>query len=254
MLLRKVDSFLPRAAAGLLLMLAASPTRVAAAAEPSKGASSAPSADDKVPAPLQYYKGREIAQPMSYAHAKWLIRPERQREEDCTLMLAQLHIKPGQVVCDMGCGNGFYTLKLAKMVGDKGQVLAVDIQHEMLELLKDRAKNAGLKNIKPILGTTVDPKLPAGSVDLILCVDVYHEFSNPEEMLAGMRKSLAPHGRIALCEFRAEDPNVPILPLHKMSKEQILKEFPANGFKLVEQFDKLPWQHLMFFEADDKRP
>jgi ubiquinone/menaquinone biosynthesis C-methylase UbiE len=254
MSLRKVGCFLPRIAAGLLLMLAASATRIAATAEPSKGVNSAPSADDKVPAPLKFYKGREIAQPMSYAHAKWLIRPERQREEDCTLMLAQLHIKPGQVVCDMGCGNGFYSLKLAKMVGDKGQVLAVDIQHEMLELLKDRAKNAGLKNIKPILGTTIDPKLPAGVVDLILCVDVYHEFSNPEEMLASMRKSLAPHGRIALCEFRAEDPNVPILPLHKMSKEQILKEFPANGFKLVEQFDKLPWQHLMFFEADDKRP
>ncbi len=254
MSLRKVGNFLPHAAAGLLLVLAASTTRIAAAAEPSKGQNSVPSADDKIPAPLQYYKGREIAQPMSYAHAKWLIRPERQREEDCTLMLAQLHIKPGQVVCDMGCGNGFYSLKLAKMVGDKGQVLAVDIQHEMLELLKDRAKNAGLKNIKPILGTTVDPKLPAGGVDLILCVDVYHEFSNPEEMLAAMHKSLKPHGRIALCEFRAEDHNVPILPLHKMSKEQILKEFPANGYKLVEQYDKLPWQHLMFFEADDKRP
>jgi len=241
----------------LLTLLAAMTLRGAgpasAPATPPTGAPAPTASDEKIPPPLKFYKGREIAPAMSYAHAKWLIRPERQREEDCTQMMAQLHIKPGQVVCDMGCGNGFYTIKLAKLVGDKGQVLAVDIQHEMLELLKDRAKNAGLKNIKPILGSTVDPNLPAGGVDLILCVDVYHEFSNPEEMLAAMHKSLKPGGRIALVEFRAEDPNVPILPLHKMTKEQILKEFPANGFKLVEQYDKLPWQHLMFFEADTQQ-
>src|SRR5689334_25296656 len=118
----------------------------------------------------------------------------------------------------------------------------------MLSLLNHRAKEARIKNVKPILGTLVDPKLPEGGIDLILLVDVYHEFSHPEQMLAAMRKSLKAGGRLALVEFREEDPTVPILPLHKMSKEQILKELPANGFKLVEQFDKLPWQHLMFFE------
>ena len=97
----------------------------------------------------------------------------------------------------------------------------------------------------------IDPQLPDGTVDLILLVDVYHEFSHPEHMLAAMRKSLKPRGRIALVEFRAEDESVPIKPLHKMSKDQILKEFPPNGFKLVEQYDKLPWQHLMFFEKDE---
>jgi SAM-dependent methyltransferase len=102
-----------------------------------------------------------------------------------------------------------------------------------------------------VLGTVVDPKLPPGSVDLVLLVDVYHEFSNPEEMLAAIRKSLKPTGRVALAEFRAEDPKVPIKPLHKMTKAQIMKEFPPNGFKLVEEFDKLPWQHLMFFQRDD---
>ena len=183
-----------------------------------------------------------------------LARPRvREREEECSAMLKNLGLKAGQTVCDMGCGNGFYTLKLAKIVGEKGQVLAVDIQPEMLSLLNERAKEEKLANIKPILGTTVDPNLPTGKIDLILCVDVYHEFSNPEEMLAAMRNSLKPGGRIALVEFRAEDPKVPIKPLHKMSKEQILKEWPANGFKLVEQIDKLPWQHLMFFEADKSR-
>jgi ubiquinone/menaquinone biosynthesis C-methylase UbiE len=203
------------------------------------------------PEPRQEYKGREIAQTMHYLGAPWLTRDSREREEDCKTMLAALHVKPGDVVCDLGCGNGFYTLKLAKLVGDKGKVVAVDIQREMLELLKDRATEEKITNIEPLLGTTVDPKLPANSIDLVLLVDVYHEFSNPEEMLVAIRKSLKPGGRVALAEFRAEDPNVPIKPLHKMSKVQIMKEFPPNGFKLVEEFDKLPWQHLMFFERDE---
>lgn len=211
------------------------------------------SEDTAIPPQLKEYKGREIAQTMHYLGAPWLTRESREREEDCKTMLAALHVQPGDVVCDLGCGNGFYTLKLAKQVGDKGRVLAVDIQREMLGLLKDRAAEEKITNIEPILGTLVDPKLPAGTVDLVLLVDVYHEFSHPEQMLAAIRKSLKPAGRVALVEFRAEDPNVPIKPLHKMSKAQIMKEFPPNGFKLVEEFDKLPWQHLMFFQRDDSK-
>ena len=203
--------------------------------------------DASIPPPAKDYKGREIAQTMHYLGAPWLTRESRDREEDCRTMLAALHVKPGDVVCDLGCGNGFYTLKLAHLVGDKGRVVAVDIQREMLELLKERAAEEKVANIEPVLGTVIDPKLPADSLDLVLLVDVYHEFSHPEQMLAAIRKSLKPTGRIALVEFRAEDPAVPIKPLHKMSKEQIMKEFPPNGFKLVEEFDKLPWQHLMFF-------
>lgn len=206
--------------------------------------------DGSVPPPAKAYKGREIAQTMHYLGAPWLTRESRDREEDCKTMLAALHVKPGDVVCDLGCGNGFYTLKLAHLVGEKGRVVAVDIQREMLELLKERAAEEKVTNIEPVLGTVIDPKLPADSLDLVLLVDVYHEFSHPEQMLAAIRKSLKPTGRVALVEFRAEDPAVPIKPLHKMSKEQIMKEFPPNGFKLVEQFDKLPWQHLMFFERD----
>jgi ubiquinone/menaquinone biosynthesis C-methylase UbiE len=207
--------------------------------------------DDVIPPPTKEYKGREIAQTMHFLGAPWLTRESREREEDCKTMLTALNVKPGDTVCDLGCGNGFYTLKLAELVGEKGQVLAVEIQREMLELLEDRAAEAKVTNIKPVLGTLVDPKLPASSVDLVLLVDVYHEFSHPEQMLAAIRKSLKPTGRVALVEFRAEDPDVPIKPLHKMSKAQIMKEFPPNGFKLVEEFDKLPWQHLMFFEREE---
>jgi ubiquinone/menaquinone biosynthesis C-methylase UbiE len=207
--------------------------------------------DDTIPPPLKEYMGREIAQTMHYLGAPWLTRESRDREEDCKTMLAALKVKDGDVVCDLGCGNGFYTLQLARLVGERGRVIAVDIQREMLGLLKDRAKEEKIENIELVLGTLVDPKLKEKSVDLVLLVDVYHEFSHPEQMLSAIRKCLKPKGRVALVEFRAEDPEVPIKPLHKMSKAQIMKEYSPNGFKLVEEFDKLPWQHLMFFQRDD---
>lgn len=206
---------------------------------------------DKIPTALKFYRGREIARTMHYAGASWLVREEREREEDCAQLLRSLDLKPGQTVCDMGCGNGFYSLRLAQIVGPEGSVMAVDIQPEMLRLLGLRAKRRGIENIEPVLGSVVDPKLPEASIDLALLVDVYHEFSHPEPMLEAIRKSLKPEGRLVLVEFRAEDPEVPIKLLHKMSKEQILKEIPPNGFRLAEQFDKLPWQHVMFFRRDD---
>lgn len=204
------------------------------------------------PPALTEYKGRRIAQTMHWLGAEWLVRDEREREERCSLMLSSLGVRPGMTVFDMGCGNGFYTVPLAKMVGERGKVYAVDIQPKMLEFLKTRAEKAGVaERIEPILGELWDPKLPEGKIDLILLVDVYHEFSHPEEMLAAMRKSLAPEGKIVLVEFRGEDPEVPIKPEHKMTKEQIMKELPPNGYKLVKEFNRLPWQHMMWFAKDD---
>lgn len=208
-------------------------------------------AEDDIPPALETYMGRRIAQTMHYLGAPWLIRENRENQERCSLMLANLGVKPGMTVCDMGCGNGFYALQMAKMVGEQGEVLGVDIQPKMLEFLQERAAEAGVTNVKPILGTIADPKLPKGEVDIILCADVYHEFSHPEQMLAAMRQSLAPNGVVVLLEFREEDPKVPIKPLHKMSKAQVNKELTANGFKLVKEFDKLPWQHMMFFGKDE---
>ena len=188
---------------------------------------------------------------MSFHGAPWLIREERDQEENTKLLLKALQIKQGQTVADIGCGNGFYTLQLAKLVGPRGRVLAVDIQPEMLELLSKRASEAGIDNIEPILGTPADPKLPAGALDLVLLVDVYHEFAYPEQMLTAIRESLSPTGRVALAEYRMEDPSVPIKLLHKMSKQQILKEYTATGFTLAREFDELPWQHLMFFGSTE---
>ena len=215
-----------------------------------KPRSTAERARETLPPAPTHYLGREIAITMHYSGAPWLVRESRQREEDCRRLLAALAAKPGQTICDLGCGNGFYSLQLARLVGPKGKIYAVDIQPEMLQMLKQRAAGSRIANVPTILGSAVDPRLPEGQIDLMLLVDVYHEFSYPEQMLRAIRKSLKPQGRIALAEFRAEDSNVPIQPLHKMSKQQILKEFTANRLRLVEQFDGLPWQHLMFFRRD----
>lgn len=222
--------------------------------EPANDQSSDGKTEDDAPPALTHYLGREIATTMHYLGAPWLTRESREREEDSRTMLKELGLKPGMAVCDMGCGNGFYTLPIAEAVGEKGKVLAVDIQVQMLHYLKKRAEKQEIDNIEYILGDLHDPKLPANSCDLILLVDVYHEFSHPVHMLEAMRKALKKDGQIVLVEFRAEDPKVPIKPLHKMSKKQILKELEANGYKLSKSFDKLPWQHMMFFKRESPAP
>lgn len=199
------------------------------------------------PPALTEYQGRTIAQTMHWQGAAWLIRHKRDREEATLLMREQLKLKPGMAVCDMGSGNGYHTLPMAEAVGKEGKVYAVEVQPEMIEMLHQRAKEKGISNIVSIIGEFHDPKLPAASCDMIVLVDVYHEFSHPEQMLAGMKKALKPDGVIVMVEFRAEDDSVPIKPEHKMTKAQISKELTSNGFKLVREFDGLPWQHMMFF-------
>ena len=195
------------------------------------------------------YLGREIAQTMHWMGASWLIRHKRDQEEASVEMREQLMLKPGMVACDMGSGNGYHTIPMAKAVAPNGKVFASEIQQEMLTMLDERAKKEGITNIVPVLGTQTDAKLPEASCDLILLVDVYHEFSDPEPMLAAMKKALKPSGQLVFVEFRAEDDSVPIKPEHKMSKEQIIKELTHNGFRLSRSYDKLPWQHMLWFEA-----
>jgi ubiquinone/menaquinone biosynthesis C-methylase UbiE len=203
------------------------------------------------PKPLTTYMGRRIALTMSYHGIPWLNRSERIDEERPAELLEQLKLKDGMVVCDMGCGDGYHAFQMAPMVGPSGKVIAVDIQPEMLQELSRKMKQTEIHNIDTVLGELWDPKLDAESVDLLLMVDVYHEFAYPVQMLSAIRKSLKKDGLVALVEFRAEDPTVPIKPEHKMSKAQAKKEFKKNGFKLVREYEKLPWQHVMFFARDE---
>lgn len=206
---------------------------------------------ETVPPALTQYMGRVIAQTMHYTGSAWLIRTKRDREEAATLMRSKLELKPGMVICDLGCGNGYHTFPIAKSVAPTGKVYGVEIQEPYLKMLEEAAVRQQVSNFVPVLGELHDPKLPDNTMDLILLVDVYHEFSHPVQMLAAMRKALKPDGKIVLVEFRAEDEAVPIKPEHKMSKEQINRELNANGFTCVKEFDELPWQHMMWFGKAD---
>jgi SAM-dependent methyltransferase len=196
----------------------------------------------------KFYMKREIAFVMGHQGAGWLERPEREKEEQPKKLLKLLDLKPGQVVADIGAGSGYHTFRMAEKVGPTGKVLAVDIQKEMLAIIRQRMKKEKRDNIELILGTETDPKLPEGGVDLILLVDVYHEFVFPYEMTEAMIKSLKPGGRIAFVEFRREDEKVPILLAHKMTEDQVLREMKPHPLKHVKTIKTLPWQHVILFE------
>ena len=193
----------------------------------------------------KFYMGREIAGVMGPGGISWLERPEREAEEQTHKMLEALRLKPGDIVADMGAGSGYFTFPMAKAVGDRGKVYAVDIQPEMLAAIRQRATRDHVVNVEPIASTETDPKLPAGRLDLVLMVDVYHELAYPFEVLTKVRDALKPGGRIALVEYRKEDPAVMIKEVHKMSEAQILRELTALGFTHAVTVRTLPQQHLV---------
>jgi ubiquinone/menaquinone biosynthesis C-methylase UbiE len=196
----------------------------------------------------KFYMGREIAHVMGHAAATWLERPEREEEENPRKLLELLKLKDGEVVADIGAGSGYYTFRMARLVGPKGKVLAVDIQKEMLDIIRDRMKKEDLTNVEPVLGEEADPKLKDGSVDTILLVDVYHEFAFPYEMTEKMVRALKPGGRLVFVEFRLEDDRVPIKLVHKMTEKQVIKEMAAfPELKHAGTSEQLPWQHVIAF-------
>jgi precorrin-6B methylase 2 len=198
----------------------------------------------------KFYLGREIAHVMGHEAAGWLERPEREREEQPATLLKALGLRPGDVVADIGAGSGYFTFRIAPLVGPKGKVLAVDIQPEMLALIHEGMKKRGVKNVETILGTETDPKLPAAGVDLIFMVDVYHEFAFPFEMTTAMVKALKPGGRLVFVEYRKEDPEVPIKLVHKMTEKQVRKEMAMHPLSWVNTSEVLPLQHIIIFRKE----
>lgn len=199
----------------------------------------------------KFYMGREISHVMGHLGRAWLERPERVEQERTDRLVELLPLGSGDVVVDLGAGSGVLTFPIAWRVPD-GKVFAVDIQPEMLDALMSRAETLDVENVVPVLGTETDPSLPDPSleenqVDLALMVDAYHEFSHPREVMEALVRSLRPRGRVALVEYRAEDPTVPIKELHKMSEAQARKEMAAVGLEWERTIDELPQQHLMLF-------
>ena len=195
------------------------------------------------------YLGRSIAHVMGHQGAPWLERSEREEEEDPDLLLELMNLKPGDQVADIGVGSGYHTRRIAPLLGESGQVHAVDIQPEMLAILQENLDRAAITNVTPVLGDIDDVRLPAEQIDLAFMVDVYHECSHPYEMIASICDSLKPGGRLILVEYRAEDRSVPIKPLHKMTEVQVRKEMEPHPLKWVKTDSvSLPWQHLIVFE------
>jgi len=191
--------------------------------------------------------GRRYAQTMSYLGADWLDRSERVQEEEPDIALDAIKLAAGATVADVGAGSGYMTVKMARRVGRTGKVFANDIQPQMLSMLRQRLDREKLSNVELVLGTFDDPKLPANTIDLILMVDVYHEFSEPQKMLQRMRDSLKADGRLVLLEYRKEDPSIPIRPDHKMSVAEAKMEVEAEGFTLTSVDERLPRQHILVF-------
>jgi precorrin-6B methylase 2 len=193
------------------------------------------------------YWGREIAHVMSAAGGDWLERDTRQKEENVNLAIAKLNLSPNSVVADIGAGTGYYTFRIAPKI-PQGKIYAVEVQDEFIRALEARQKELGLTNVEVIKGSNQTPNLPAASLDLIFMVDVYHELEYPQEMLQAIYQALKPTGKLLLLEYRAEDPNVLIKELHKMSVAQVNKELGANGFKLFKRENILPIQHFLLYE------
>lgn len=196
------------------------------------------------------YMGREISFVMDFQGKAWLERQSREQEENTTLAIDNLPINAGSVVADIGAGSGFYTFRIAPKVPD-GKVYAVEIQDDAIQYLQDRSKELGFDNVITVKGAEDSPSLPENSIDLAIMVDVYHELEFPVEMLAAIRQSLKPDGKLLLIEYRGEDPEVAIRPLHKMTVKQVEKELTANGFKLVQNGQFMNIQHFLVFEKAD---
>lgn len=198
----------------------------------------------------KWYMDREIAHVMGYQGINWLERSEREKEEQTSLLIENMEINSTDIIADIGAGSGYHVFKMAP-IANEGRIYAVDIQSEMLDAIHEKQDALSINNIDLIKGEEQTTNLPANTIDKLLMVDVYHEFSFPKEMLSSIYAALKPNGQIYLVEYRKEDDNIPIKTIHKMTEAQAVKEFEASGFKLIKNIDNLPWQHCMVFQKQD---
>jgi len=245
--MRSMSAFVLKARSALLALMLGFASVATIHAQPTERYQSSPPSADGIG---KVYKGREIAQMMGFGGAAWLERTERQQEERADLLMAELALKPGMDVADVGAGTGYYSRRMALQVGPKGKVYAIEVQPQMLGVLEATAKRPGYSNIVPVLGADDNVNLPEASIDLAIMVDVYHELAFPSEVLASIVRAVRPGGRVVFVEYRGEDFSVPIKSLHKMTEKQVRLEAADHALVWERTARTLPWQHVVVF----KRP
>jgi SAM-dependent methyltransferase len=176
--------------------------------------------------------------------------PDRDAWQKPDLIMDALGIGEGSVVADLGAGGGWFTVRLARRVGPNGTVFAQDVQPQMLEAIKRRVGREGLRNVEYVQGSLDDPRLPAGRLDAVLIVDVYHEVANPIELLRNVGASLNTTGRIGIVGFTLEGGG-PGPPLNqRKSEESVIEEAQQAGLRLVNRVNResfFEFQYMLIF-------
>ena len=172
--------------------------------------------------------------------------PDRDAWQRPEQVMDTLLIAEGSVVADLGAGGGWFTIRLANRVGPNGIVYAEDIQPQMIEAITRRTLRAQLRNVKTILGTALDPRLP-GPVDAALIVDAYHEMEEPVMMLGNLARKLKPGGRIGIVEFKKDGwgPGPPMD--ERMDPQPIVRDAEAAGLRLLSHETFLRYQYMLVF-------
>ncbi|HYC55626.1 MAG TPA: methyltransferase domain-containing protein [Candidatus Binatia bacterium] len=175
--------------------------------------------------------------------------PARDRWQMPDRIVAALSLKPGMTVADVGAGTGYFLSRLSKAVGDGGTVLAVEVEPNLVEHMRDRAEAQELGNVVPVLGSSDNPRLPRAAVDVVLFVDAYHHVDERRAYLPILKRSLRPDGRVAIIEWKAgSQPVGPKEEDHKLARETVIAEMTGAGFTLIPTEDFLPHQYLVIFE------
>ncbi len=173
-----------------------------------------------------------------YSEKAWTDRDRWQRAPD---LIRQLNIHAGSRVADIGCHEGYMTIKLSPVVGDTGTVYAVDIESAKLERLKKHLVGRNLHNVNPILGDADNPHLPVASLDAVLILDTYHEIDEHDKVLAHIMTALKPGGRLVLCEAIADSRRKSSREdqerRHELGLNFALADVRKAGFHLVYQAD-----------------
>jgi SAM-dependent methyltransferase len=167
--------------------------------------------------------------------------PEREKNLQIDRVMNILGIKSGVSVADIGAGSGWFTVRAAKRVGETGQVFAVDINPASIEHITKRSVDEGFKNIKAVLGTVDDVKLPKSSINAVLILKTYHEFAEPVAIMKTVRNSMKRGGLVGIIDRTGDGAD------HGLDEATIIKEMALAGFELKERHDFVKPDNMDYF-------